>query len=367
MRHLNPTIPQHRGRLLPSQKIERTDVSLMDWRWETSTQMVDRTCWKTTDGGNRLLDPARCSALISSPLRPPVDRRCSPTTSIVMETTTSFLLKTLTVATIRRYTNCQYGASLRAQEEPDLLISGDSWFRPVDLRVGPDRALYVADFYNRILGHYEVKLNHPGRDRHRGRVWKIEYTGDPNRRDAGAIAEASSPLQSESASDVFAQLASDNQTIRMTATDRLVDHFSTVSEPLAQAGLQNSHETVRAHSLWILQRLEKMTDAQLAAAVEDSAELVRIHAFRVLLDRSDFIDGTEQILLNGFADSSATVRRVTVHAAAKHPHAALISPLAALYASTPANDVHLRHSFVWHFAIILLTLVTSSKQPQRLE
>ena len=245
---------------------------------------------------------------------------------------------------INRNSLQQHGASLRAQEEPDLLISGDSWFRPVDLQVGPDGALYVADFYNRIIGHYEVKLDHPGRDRHRGRVWKIEYTGDANRRDAGAIAEASSPFQSESVSDVFAQLASDNLTTRMNATDKLVDHFSTISEPLARGGLQDTRETVRAHSMWVLQRLKELTDAQLAAAVKDSAELVRIHAFRVLLDRSDPIDNTKQILLNGFTDSSATVRRVAVHAAVKHPHAALISSLAALYESTPANDVHLLHS-----------------------
>ena len=41
------------------------------------------------------------------------------------------------------------GASVRAQEEPDFVISGDPWFRPVDLQVGPDGALYIADFYNK--------------------------------------------------------------------------------------------------------------------------------------------------------------------------------------------------------------------------
>jgi putative heme-binding domain-containing protein len=65
------------------------------------------------------------------------------------------------------------GSTPVAHEEPDFLSSTDPWFRPVDLRIGPDRALYVADFYNRIIGHYEVPLDHPGRDRERGRIWKI--------------------------------------------------------------------------------------------------------------------------------------------------------------------------------------------------
>ena len=43
-----------------------------------------------------------------------------------------------------------------------------------------DGALYVADFYNRIIGHYEVPLTHPGRDRTSGRIWRIVYRGKNN-------------------------------------------------------------------------------------------------------------------------------------------------------------------------------------------
>jgi putative heme-binding domain-containing protein len=41
------------------------------------------------------------------------------------------------------------------------------------VRLGPDGYIYVADFYNRIIGHYEVPLTHEGRDRFRGRIWRI--------------------------------------------------------------------------------------------------------------------------------------------------------------------------------------------------
>ncbi len=65
------------------------------------------------------------------------------------------------------------GSTPVAKEEPDFLVSEDPWFRPVDLQLGPDGALYIADFYNKIIGHYEVPLNHPGRDRERGRIWRV--------------------------------------------------------------------------------------------------------------------------------------------------------------------------------------------------
>ena len=58
-----------------------------------------------------------------------------------------------------------HGSTPKGIEQPDFVWSEDNWFRPVDIELGPDGALYVADFYNRIIGHYEVPLTHPGRDR----------------------------------------------------------------------------------------------------------------------------------------------------------------------------------------------------------
>jgi len=65
------------------------------------------------------------------------------------------------------------GSTPKANEQPDFITSDDPWFRPVDLQLGPDNALYIADFYNKIIGHYEVPLDHPGRDKERGRIWRV--------------------------------------------------------------------------------------------------------------------------------------------------------------------------------------------------
>jgi len=65
------------------------------------------------------------------------------------------------------------GSTPKANEAPDFITSDDLWFRPVDLQLGPDNALYIADFYNKIIGHYEVPLDHPGRDKERGRIWRV--------------------------------------------------------------------------------------------------------------------------------------------------------------------------------------------------
>ena len=79
-----------------------------------------------------------------------------------------------------------HGSSPQGIEQPDFVWSEDNWFRPVDIELGPDGALYVADFYNRIIGHYEVPLTHPGRDRERGRDLANRLQG--NRRQARRVA-----------------------------------------------------------------------------------------------------------------------------------------------------------------------------------
>ncbi|HXG48302.1 MAG TPA: hypothetical protein VNO52_11810, partial [Methylomirabilota bacterium] len=72
-----------------------------------------------------------------------------------------------------------HGSTRIARALPDFVVTDDPWFRPVDTCLGPDGALYIADFYNRIIGHYEVPLTHPGRDRTSGRIWRVVYKEKP--------------------------------------------------------------------------------------------------------------------------------------------------------------------------------------------
>jgi putative heme-binding domain-containing protein len=70
------------------------------------------------------------------------------------------------------------GSSPRAVRLEDFVTCDDPWFRPVQVQLGPDGALWIADFYTPIIGHYEVPLTHPQRDRSRGRIWRVVWRGD---------------------------------------------------------------------------------------------------------------------------------------------------------------------------------------------
>ncbi len=110
------------------------------------------------------------------------------------------------------------GVTVTAVEQPDFMTSDDPWFRPVDIQLGPDGQLYIADFYNKIIGHYEVPLEHPERDRESGRIWRIEYTGDAPHAPAKPLNNVHLALQQ----DNLAALADPNLTYRRLAIDTFV-------------------------------------------------------------------------------------------------------------------------------------------------
>ncbi|MDQ3440002.1 MAG: HEAT repeat domain-containing protein, partial [Planctomycetota bacterium] len=60
---------------------------------------------------------------------------------------------------------------------PDVVTSTDVAFRPIDVKMGPDGAIYVADWYNPIINHGEVDFRDPRRDKTRGRIWRITAKG----------------------------------------------------------------------------------------------------------------------------------------------------------------------------------------------
>ncbi len=165
------------------------------------------------------------------------------------------------------------GSTPKANEQPDFITSDDPWFRPVDLQLGPDNALYIADFYNKIIGHYEVPLDHKGRDKTRGRIWRIVNKKHTESLRASPV--AASPLNA---------LHSSNLTRRYLATEMLVQQ----NNPAHDADAPASEESV-AHRLWIGARLGTISTSDFKTAMT-SFPLAKTHALKVA-DRLAGLEG----------------------------------------------------------------------------
>ncbi|HSG70255.1 MAG TPA: c-type cytochrome, partial [Planctomycetaceae bacterium] len=200
----------------------------------------------------------------------------------------------------------RFGASVKAVEQPDFLSTTDPWFRPVDLQYGPDDALYVADFYNRIIGHYEVPLDHPGRDRTSGRIWRIVYRG----KDASGSAKRLPNLSGLSNEELIGQLSSPNLTKRMLITDWLSDTVGQKAYPEVFASLSDSNAPEQlVHTLWILFRMEKTGELDWGGLLTHPSSLVRGHSAKILGQVEEFPPILRSALQSRLNESSPYVKR----------------------------------------------------------
>ena len=78
-----------------------------------------------------------------------------------------------------RYVVTPEGSGYTSKEMPELIKTNHPAFRPVDVKMGPDGALYIADWYNPIIQHGEVDFRDPRRDVTHGRIWRVTAKGRP--------------------------------------------------------------------------------------------------------------------------------------------------------------------------------------------
>lgn len=231
-----------------------------------------------------------------------------------------------------------HGSTKKAIEQPDFLTTTDPWFRPVDLQMGPDGALYIADFYNRIIGHYEVPLKHPGRDRHRGRIWRVVYRGS----------NPSEPLNLATAGveKLLGEFASPNPTRRMLALNTLVDRRGAGAAEAVVELLRGgqAHPNQWAQGIWALHRLGGLSDALLGRAAFHADPMVRTHAMKVLGEMAEWTEPQTRLAFIGLADSNPSVKRAAVESIGLHPKASHVAALLSAAGTIRDWDAQLIHA-----------------------
>jgi putative membrane-bound dehydrogenase-like protein len=155
------------------------------------------------------------------------------------------------------------GAGFVTRDGWNLAAGAEEWFAPVHTQVGPDGAVWFADWYNFIIQHNPTPqgfTNGPGnayesqlRDHQRGRIYRIAYKN-----------AAPSPKRSLSVKDtagLLAALGSDNMLWRLTAQRLIIERGQKDVVPQLLALVKNTSVDAvginggAMHALWTLKGL----------------------------------------------------------------------------------------------------------------
>lgn len=117
------------------------------------------------------------------------------------------------------------GSGFKEKNGFNILASSDEWFSPVHAEVGPDGALWVADWYNFIIQHNPTPRGfdngagnayiNPMRDAKHGRIYRVVYKGNDDYKTLS--------IDPDSNKDLIKGLKSDNMFWRMTAQRLIVE------------------------------------------------------------------------------------------------------------------------------------------------
>ncbi len=244
---------------------------------------------------------------------------------------------------INRNTMTLHGSSPESKREEDFLVSEDPWFRPVDIKLGPDGSMYVADFYNRIIGHYEVPKEHPGRDHTSGRIWKITYTGN-KKHESNIVKDWSK----QSLAELIKALNHPQLNIRMMIANLIVDNYAAKAVEPIQAMMNDISSDSKSfiQGLWILFRLNALPQELLKKALENKDPMIQVHALRLLSQMKKISEEQRQISMEALHSNNPQVQRIALEVLENFPKQGYVSSLMTLYKDANEKDTHLKYTAI---------------------
>lgn len=224
----------------------------------------------------------------------------------------SFITNDFRANRINRFAVEEQGSGFVTKQAEDLLWTDHVSFRPVDITMGPDGAIYVADWYNPIIQHGEVDFHDPRRDQQHGRIWRITKTGSPL---------VKTPQLTQAILDeLFEALKAPEDWTRLQA--KLVIKQKNSEEVLPK--LQNwingldvndiEYEHHLLEALWVHQSFDHLSEPLLSQLLKAKSHNARAAALRVLQFYIEEIPNVQQILEEAVADTHPRVRLEAVTA-----------------------------------------------------
>ncbi|HEV7998679.1 MAG TPA: PVC-type heme-binding CxxCH protein, partial [Planctomycetaceae bacterium] len=172
------------------------------------------------------------------------------------------------------------GVRAPSEQNSEFYVSSDNWSRPVDVKNGPDGAMWVVDMYRMIIEHPKwitadrLARIDPRAGANKGRIYRVVPEGKP--------ARPWPNLAKMNSNELVAALDSPGGWQRDMAQFLLVERGDeSVIPALEKMASENPRAETRLQALCTLDGLGRLTPAPLEAALRDKHPGVRRNAVRL--------------------------------------------------------------------------------------
>jgi putative heme-binding domain-containing protein len=220
---------------------------------------------------------------------------------------------------INRFKLEEQGSGYASKQVEDLLWTDHVAFRPVDISVGPDGAIYVADWYNPIIQHGEVDFHDPRRDQQHGRIWRIVAKDRPLVKTPQlAKATLNELLEALTLPEDWTRSQA-KQVLKARGANEVIPALQKWISGLDKKDPDYEHQLLEA--LWVHQSLEVVNEELLLRLVNAESHHARAAGLRALHFWHNKVADVPALLAKAVADQHPQVRLEAVIALRKVPTA----------------------------------------------
>ena len=198
------------------------------------------------------------------------------------------------------------GSGYVSKQLPDLIKTKHPAFRPIDIKMGPDGAIYIADWYNPIIQHGEVDFRDPRRDKTHGRIWRVTAKGRPLAERPKLVDAKLEPLVDNLRSPEAWTRHFARRVLKERGADAVVPALAAWVKSQNAKSAENEPNLLEA--LWTYQTIDVVEPGLLATLTQATDPRVRAAALRVAGAWSDRLESPLALLAPRVADDHPQVR-----------------------------------------------------------
>ena len=197
------------------------------------------------------------------------------------------------------------GSTFQTRAAGDFITTPDIWFRPVDSTVGPDGALYVADWYDYSISHSSPKNRSKWYQPSRGdgRVWRVAPE------EVAPTEPGSLDLASLSSRQLIELLSHSNDWYARQARRLLAERRDPSILPVLESMLDLDDQRLALQAMWSIYVTGGLDNQLASRTLQNRHPYIRAWTIRLLGD-ARFVSGSiaKQLIDMARSDPSVIVR-----------------------------------------------------------